>query len=220
MDPNQVYAGNSNLRTPAGEILRTPVVSQLPAVQGNANALPAAAVLQTGTNTVSPVSAVASAPVVSSLSVLGNQIVFSATNGGGSAANYKMFDAYGLLASVGNLSATAMTYVDSNRTAAFNEESKNSPYIFSGFSIQATQNASSLAGNLLFYTMSASGALQITPFGLSSASRNTAFNPNLLTFQFDQNFTALPTVACVFSIPAGETITFTWFVVAQANRLF
>jgi len=208
----------TNLRGYSNQQIGQGVVSNIPAAQ-NRN-VPAVAPLQTTRGDVSPVSAVASAPTQAALARLGNAITFTATNGGGATANYKMFDAWGLLSDVGNVSATAMTYVSNGRTTAFNSESAVRPYYFSGFSVQSTVSAASLAASLTMYQLSSSGSLQASPLVLSAAYRNTQQLANLLTFEFDEPFVGGPDVALVFPIPAGETITFTWFVMGQLNKVF
>ena len=213
--------GATPLYNSAGQQLGQAVVANLPSSVAGQGLLPAPAPLQVATGDVSAIGAVALMPSQAANQNLGNAITFTMDNSAGLTATvFYMFNAYGMLSSIAGVSATRATYVSSGQTDAFQEESKVTPYTFTGFNVQATVSAASLANQLKFYELSSSGAVNIVPNNLGTALRNTAQTLTLQTFQIAGGYTASANRAVTFSVPAGETITFTWFVGGQSNRLF
>ena len=213
--------GATPLYNSAGNQLAQPVIANLPQSVAGQGLLPAQAPLQVATGDVSAIGAVALLPTQSANVNLGNAITFTMDNSAGlTEVTYKMFDAFGLLLAVGGVTATAAVYESAGLTTAFNEESKQSPYTFIGFNIQASVSAASLAKKLKFYELSSSGAFGVVPQNLGTALRNTAQTLTLQTFQSAGGYTASGNRAVTFPVPAGETITITWFMGGQSNRLF
>jgi hypothetical protein len=197
------------------------VVQQLPMAYAGGGLMPAPAPIQTAPADVSAIGAVANLPFIRPGQNIANAITFVLDNSaGGATVTYKMFDGYGLLSAVAGITATAAVYGNTAKTNAFNAQSIQNPYTFTGFNIQAAVSSASLAQPLNFFKLDATGPYSVLPINLGTAERNTSFNNQLQTFQIPGGFTGTGDVAITFAVAAGETITITWFVGGSNNRLF